>query len=591
MGNCCAQGGVFASQRNTTPRRRGCCSRRARKRPSLRGDDAAYVAPDICDVFYKGLRRPVCVPNAADDSSSAAAANDASSTRISSSSERNQTEDHAGVEAIQRADLGSSRSSVGREGDWLIRKLSDHPRVEDLVLMRDFWRSRIVTNRRITDRYSVTANSIGCGVGGSVRQVVDRMSQRAFALKSLRTRALSRRKLMGAFNEIAIFTQLDHPNIAFLHEAYDSPGVCHLVMEHCSGGELYDRLDNYKRFSESYAKRLTVQMLLAVNYLHANGICHRDLKLENWVFATPDTGSLLKMIDFGFARLFEDGVPMGKMHGTVYYVDPEVIDGCYNEKCDVWSTGVIVYMLLSGSPPFNGEGDKEILWKIKKGMLKFEGTRWSRVSGEAKDFIAYLLNRDGRWRASAYEALHHNWLREEVLKFGATVVKPEALRHMVEFSKRPPLHRALVALCVFEAERNVNREVYSLFFAINTSLSGSISLAEFTDALVRHLALEEREAAVVFDALAFRGSAMLTYTEFVAAVYEHYETIDAVLISQMYARLESLGNGRVDMDALTACFGERFNGDPLVAIAKDAGLAEDGVIGFNELRDCLVSVP
>ena len=105
-------------------------------------------------------------------------------------------------------------------------------------------------------------------------------------------------------------------------------------------------------------------MLMAIQYLHSNNYCHRDLKLENWVDESED--AMLKLIDFGFSQVFSAAQPMTAIHGTVYYVAPEVLGGSYNQKCDIWSLGVICYMLMSGSPPFNGANDPAIVQKIKK---------------------------------------------------------------------------------------------------------------------------------------------------------------------------------------------------------------------------------
>lgn len=571
MGNCCSQGAAVVEQ-NVAEQKPVVWSYCRRQQSSDSSDaHSDYIAPELTDVFFKDLRKPVYIPT--------------SQPNIVPRSSPLLSTDHNGETEYDEdaSDDGCCADSVGR-------RFSECPMLMDLVLVRDLWRSRIITESNISAKYAVSPNLIGFGVCGSVRQIIEKKSQRSFALKSLKTFTASRRKLTSIFNEIAIYIQLDHPNIAFLHEVHEEVGVCHMVMEHCTGNELYDRLDNYKRFAENYTKQLTVQMLLALNYLHSNGICHRDLKLENWVFSTPDMGSPLKMIDFGFARLFEEGVPMGGMHGTVYYVDPEVIDGCYNEKCDVWSTGVIVYMLLSGSPPFNGDADRDILLKIKKGTLKFEGIRWSQVSETAKDFIRYLLNRNGTERASAIQALHHPWLHDEVAKFDNNTISVEMLRHIVEFSKKTPLHRAIVALCVLNGDRNLHPEIYQAFFSINTSSTGSITLAEFTTTMEQHLGLSEQEIANIFDTIAFRGTPYLHYTEFVTAVYENYTKVDINSLSQVYKKLDVFGNGRVDAQSFTACIGEYFSGTSVDSMLSEVELNQNGVIDFAKFCECIISV-
>eukprot|EP00918_Siedleckia_nematoides_P106076 GHVU01231567.1.p1 GENE.GHVU01231567.1~~GHVU01231567.1.p1 ORF type:complete len:386 (+),score=71.78 GHVU01231567.1:567-1724(+) len=265
----------------------------------------------------------------------------------------------------------------------------------------------------ISDYYDISSIVLGTGISGAVRIATRRDNGLQFAVKTLSTEPGNSKRLAMVHNEVKIYLKLDHPNIAKLREVFEDSVGIHLVMELCTGKELYDSLASRKKYSENDAKNVTRQMLSAVNYCHKHSICHRDLKLENWVYADPREDAPLKLIDFGFSRLFNRGIPMTAMHGTVYYVSPEVMDGCYREKCDIWSIGVIVYMLLSGNPPFNGTQDHSILIKIRKARVSFEGPRWGGISDAAKDFVASLLVKDPERRPSAEEALQHPWLVEE----------------------------------------------------------------------------------------------------------------------------------------------------------------------------------
>lgn len=147
-------------------------------------------------------------------------------------------------------------------------------------------------------------------------------------------------------NEIVISLTLDHPNICRMHEVFESggqgSGAVFLVMELCTGKELYDRLSELRRYSERDAVIVTGQMLDAIRYVHDHGICHRDLKLENWVYLNDDKDSPLKLIDFGFSKQFHPRVPMTAIQGTVYYVSAEVMKGSYNNLCDIWSLGMFL---------------------------------------------------------------------------------------------------------------------------------------------------------------------------------------------------------------------------------------------------------
>uniref|UniRef100_A0A6P6Y8S5 Calcium-dependent protein kinase 3-like n=1 Tax=Dermatophagoides pteronyssinus TaxID=6956 RepID=A0A6P6Y8S5_DERPT len=251
---------------------------------------------------------------------------------------------------------------------------------------------------------------LGHGVSGVVRLAEHRESAEKYAIKTLSISASNLKKAYMSRNEVDTYLQLDHPTIVRLVDVFEDAEKVYIVMEFSSGNELYDQLINEKFLDEYRAKKLILQMLECVVYCHNKRICHRDIKLENWVYSNQKL-NLVKLIDFGFSRTFSSNVPMTAMHGTIYYVSPEVMDGCYREKCDIWSIGVILYMVLSGKPPFTGNADYQILLRIKNNLYDFKGPVWNKVSAEAKEFIKLLLQPSPAERPSAREALQHRWLR------------------------------------------------------------------------------------------------------------------------------------------------------------------------------------
>jgi calcium-dependent protein kinase len=164
--------------------------------------------------------------------------------------------------------------------------------------------------------------------------------------------------------EIDILKNLIHPNIVRLYEVYEDKNSIFLVTELCDGRELFDEIIARGRFIEQEAAIVTKQMLQAIAYCHENNVAHRDLKPENILIDYKSKGSI-KVIDFGTSHVFQkEANVMHQMYGTAYYIAPEVLAGAYTEKCDVWSIGVILYVMLSGKPPFNGRNDREILAKV-----------------------------------------------------------------------------------------------------------------------------------------------------------------------------------------------------------------------------------
>ena len=223
---------------------------------------------------------------------------------------------------------------------------------------------------------------------------------------------------MQLLDEIEIMCQLDHPNIIKLEEVYESEDFIYLVEELCTGGELFDRLDEQPNYcyTEEQSANLVLQIVSAVQYIHSQGIIHRDLKLENFLFYSPDSDSNLKMIDFGLSKHLKYGNREKDAVGTPYTVAPEVIKGSYDGKCDVWGVGVITFLLMCGDPPFggcNGEPLKIVRRNILGGRYQFKPTQvWDNVSDEAKDFIRSLLQVNPEDRPSSKKLHWSPWLKK-----------------------------------------------------------------------------------------------------------------------------------------------------------------------------------
>lgn len=186
----------------------------------------------------------------------------------------------------------------------------------------------------------------------------------------------------------------------------------YVVSEFLRGGELFDRIVNLKQFNEKKAAYVIYQILLALNYIHQNKIMHRDLKPENILLESEDKDNLnIKLSDFGFATYYKADQGENLQCGSPLYMAPEIIKSeDYNERVDIWSTGVIAYILLSGRPPFGGRKKDEIYRSIKEGQLSFSDSVWQRISKQAIDFIRLALTRSKADRPSATELLEHPWI-------------------------------------------------------------------------------------------------------------------------------------------------------------------------------------
>jgi serine/threonine protein kinase len=269
----------------------------------------------------------------------------------------------------------------------------------------------------ILNDYTIFPSVLGTGCYGIVRECVHRRTNQSFAVKSFEKAKIKHFDHLR--REIEVLSSIQHPSIIQLVDCYEDEHNVHIVTEKCSGGELFDRIEqrsassNQGCFDERSAARIIKSLLEAVAYLHANGIVHRDIKPENILFESKDKDSPTKLIDFGLSRRHRHGIDgnLSKFRGTIYYMSPELLRCNYSSPTDIWSTGVIAYMLLSGYPPFNGATDPEIYAAIAKGNVDFPASMgWPGKSSQCIDFIKGLLNKDPRRRFTAQEALLHPWI-------------------------------------------------------------------------------------------------------------------------------------------------------------------------------------
>lgn len=239
---------------------------------------------------------------------------------------------------------------------------------------------------------------------------IHRESAAQRAVKVLRKSHMDDDEKRMLFNEINILKEIDHPNIVKMYEFFEDEKRYYLVTEICKGGELFDEVLRLGHFTERDAAVLIKQVLSCVNYCHKNNIVHRDLKPENILLEPSKEFDQIKIIDFGTSLVYDPEKPLEEKLGTPYYIAPEVLNKNYNSKCDIWSVGVITYILLSGTPPFNGADDKEIMKKVREGKVHFDGVNWNKIGNEAKSFIKLLLTYDPEKRPDAEAAMHDPWI-------------------------------------------------------------------------------------------------------------------------------------------------------------------------------------
>eukprot|EP00201_Polytomella_parva_P007314 CAMPEP_0175075824 /NCGR_PEP_ID=MMETSP0052_2-20121109/22298_1 /TAXON_ID=51329 ORGANISM="Polytomella parva, Strain SAG 63-3" /NCGR_SAMPLE_ID=MMETSP0052_2 /ASSEMBLY_ACC=CAM_ASM_000194 /LENGTH=376 /DNA_ID=CAMNT_0016344719 /DNA_START=95 /DNA_END=1225 /DNA_ORIENTATION=- len=278
-------------------------------------------------------------------------------------------------------------------------------------------KAQVYTNATVQgflERYEV-GETVGVGGFAVVKKGKDKETGEPVAIKVVdKSRYASGDNSLE--REIQVLIKVDHPNCIKLYDVYVTPRKVYLVTELVMGGELLDRVTERGNYPEKIASSIIRQILSGVAYLHKQGIVHRDLKLENMIMMNDNDDAPIKIADFGLSKFFSPETVLSTMCGSPQYVAPEVLgvgDGLkeYSPAVDMWSVGVILFILLSGYSPFDDDNDAVLFEKIKKGNYDADDPIWDNISLEAKHVVARLLTVDSSKRLTAEEALAHPWVQ------------------------------------------------------------------------------------------------------------------------------------------------------------------------------------
>ena len=464
--------------------------------------------------------------------------------------------------------------------------------------------ARVVRHIRLWDEYMVNSppEILGTGMNGPVKKIYSRRDPSlVYALKEVQTvagaKGPSESTIQGlVLNELLVCLEIDHPNIARVFEVYETDTSVFLVTELCAGGELYAKLKAVNRFNEIEASFLAAQILKAVNYMHTLDIVHGDLKLENFLFSESSVfRSTLKLIDFGFSHL--GAKPFRNLIcGSPQYMAPEKFDRRETTSSDMWSIGVIVFMLLTGKAPFPGKtiGDFETFFKESEGIRAHvqAGLDKYSISQDGVEFLTRLLEVREERRMTAREALQHRWVSGMAIRRTASrfAIQEEVTRCMdlvVKFSKMGPLRRAAMGLIALHGlQLRTVVSAGSVFEFIDANCDGFIQPAE----LEAVLNLAQTDSATVFKSLDLMGDGRVNFSEFLAAT-EVLVTVTSgelpssykAIIEQVFRSLDVDNSGSISEANLFALFGRTgYKGTQNAELIKEGDFIGDGKISLDE---------
>ncbi|KAK4252991.1 hypothetical protein QN277_010835 [Acacia crassicarpa] len=437
--------------------------------------------------------------------------------------------------------------------------------------------------QKLRDHYLV-GKKLGKGYSATTYLCTHKVSGEQFACKSIpKRKLLSKVDYDDVWREIQIMHHLsEHPLVVRIQGTYEDAVFVHLVMELCRGGELFDRIIQKGHYSEKEAVKLMKTIVGVVEACHSFGVMHRDLKPENFLFDSPSDDAQMKATDFGLSAFYMPGQTFSEILGSAYYIAPEVLRRSYGPEADVWSAGVILYILLSGVPPFWAENETGIFNHIIDGKPDYESDPWPSISESAKDLVIKMLEKDPKKRISAHEVLCHPWINDDNVAPDRPL-DSAVLSRLKQFSEMNKLKK--MALRVI-AERLSEEEIgglKELFKMIDTDSSGTITFEELKEGLKKVGSdLMESEIKSLMDAADIDQSGSIDYGEFLAATLHMNKMEREENLVTAFSYFDKDGSGYITIDELEQACKEFGLGDVNPDVMSEIDLDNDGRIDYGE---------
>ena len=450
---------------------------------------------------------------------------------------------------------------------------------------------------------------IGEGAYGKIYKVKNKQSGDIRAMKQIIKSKIT--DIAKFQTEIKILSMVDHPNIVRLFEVIEDDKYFNLIQELCTGGELYKKYQT-TQLKEKEIAIIFNQIMSAVAYCHEKGIVHRDLKLENILFVSEDPDSPIKIIDFGFSVLFDkkqnsknddkeknsDGNDLKKFGlrrmkskvGTLYYISPEIIKGNYDEKCDIWACGVILYILLCGYPPFSGNTDKEVYNLITQVKYDFDKEKWKNISKYARDLIKNMLT-PAKNRYTAKQVLASKWL--EIKLKDSVDEKTHYILDYKHINKYKSFNKFKQVILTFIASRLSSEEskhIRTIFSNIDEDKKGFITFEDFRKYIINEYDIDdlvenEEELRKGFQSVDTDHNNKIDYTEFLAANLDKKIFLKEEKLKEAFRTFDINDSGAIKKeDIIRVLKLENLRDKNIIAnaIIEENDFDKDGKINFKD---------
>ena len=447
------------------------------------------------------------------------------------------------------------------------------------------------TEQNIYSLYELR-EELGMGSYGRVVSAIHKKSRERRAVKIINKKSIHsdeiRQKIM---TEVEIQRKLDHPNIVKIYEFHEDEFNLYLVMELCSGGELLSSVTRLGCLTEVQAAMYMKQILSALVYLHSLNIVHRDLKLENMLLE-KNGSNVIKLADFGIATELKPGKKLNSMIGTVNYIAPEVIKRKYDSQCDLWSCGVIVYILLSGTLPFKYPSKKKSLKKISKGQYSMDDRNWENISESGKSFVKSLLELDPKVRLSAKAAFNTQWVQVAQTTNARPSILESTAMNLKNFSETHKFQRAVIRYITSQLVTQVDKnELISVFRALDSSGDGKLTQTELVPYCKKVFgdSFSDEDIQQIMKRVDTDGSGYIDYSEFIAAAMDKKKLLSEEKLEAAFKAFDTDHNGKITAQELKSFLESEVKVDISAyrRLIQQVDKNGDGVIDFDEFKEMM----
>jgi len=445
--------------------------------------------------------------------------------------------------------------------------------------------SFIIKSKEIQDNY-IIGDMIGKGSTGVIRRLIDKTTNQVRAVKMIPLKRINKINLFE--KDIEIIRGLDHPNIIKMYEYYQDEKYFYIVMEYCNGGELLLKVGDLGQITEDMAKTYFIQMISAVNYIHSKGLFLKNLRPEKFMFNSVSPNSTIKLLNLSFSMILQTPtlgnlVRLKPLLTTDYFEAPEIFSGKYDKSCDIWSCGIILYVLLCGTLPFEGISYKELNQKLIDGNIKLIESDFEGISNEAKELIYLMLNAPEK-RLTASQILENKWLKSSCeISLNVKLDCSKLVKQIKAFNTCKRLHKTILTNIATQCNEAEVAQITKTFLAIDTNHDGHLSYEEICKAFEGSMTKEELLS--LMDSLDVDKSGQIDFTEFLASTLDSNIFLSEERLIKAFNSFDKDKSGKISAQEIKNFISSDCseNDEKLIEdIINEADLDGDGQIDLNE---------